>query len=430
MRRDMRLHDNAALYSALSSSYPVKIIFIFDAYILDKLPFKNDRRVSFIHDTLSNLQAKVTSIGATIECVIGTPEQVWYSLFQKYTIREIHVAHDYEPYGLERDTQISFIAKKHGASFLSYKDIVFFEKDEVCKEDGKPYTVFTPYSKKWKNVYYASEKKQFPSEHHLEKLLKQTPIPIPSLEQLGFTYQSYSITSDLMPISCMKTYAEQRDVPAKNATSRLGIHLRFGTISIRQIVYEAAKQSDVFLNELIWRDFYQMILWHFPHVVQGPFKPAYNYILWRNNESEFAAWCQGKTGYPIIDAAMNQLNQTGFMHNRLRMICASFLTKHLLIDWRWGEAYFAAHLLDFELASNNGGWQWSAGCGTDAAPYFRIFNPYEQTKKFDPKYEFITMWLPNLNSLHYPIPIVEHTYARQRCLETYKKALANKDLTI
>jgi deoxyribodipyrimidine photo-lyase len=312
---------------------------------------------------------------------------------------------------------------ENGISFHSFKDLVIFEKDEVVKDDGKPYTVFTPYSRKWKaslNDFYVSS---YQTEKFFLNFFRQTKKQIPSLEQMNFKSTGQAFPGKNRKIKIIKHYTEQRDYPAVGGTSRLSVHLRFGTISIRELANEAGKLNETFLNELIWRDFYQMILWHFPHVVGRSFKPEYDNIKWRNNEKEFDAWCRGETGYTIVDAGMRELNVTGFMHNRVRMIVASFLTKHLLIDWRWGEAYFAKKLLDFDLAANNGGWQWAAGSGCDAAPYFRIFNPYLQTKRFDPDFKYIRKWVPEFEELTYPQPIVDHEFARKRCLETYGKAL-------
>jgi deoxyribodipyrimidine photo-lyase len=301
---------------------------------------------------------------------------------------------------------------------------VIFEKDEVLKDDGKPYTVFTPYSRKWKTVLNDSHFKPYPTQKYFNNFYKQLPLAIPSLPAMGFADIGINFPSKTLSDELVAKYQLQRNFPAIPGTSRLGVHLRFGTISIRQVAQQCSGLSETFLNELIWRDFYQMILWHFPHIGQGKaFKPAYDFIEWQNNEDGFDKWCRGQTGYPIVDAGMRELNTTGFMHNRVRMIVASFLTKHLLIDWRFGEAYFAEKLLDFDLAANNGGWQWAAGSGCDAAPYFRIFNPYLQTKKFDPQLAYINKWIPELNELQYPKPIVDHEFARKRCLEVYKKGL-------
>ncbi len=422
-RRDLRLHDNAGLYHALRSGKPVVPVFIFDSNILDELEDRTDRRVEFIHTTLLEMQQELTAQGSTLDVRYGVPAEIWKQLLEDYKIEKVFTNHDYEPYAKERDDGIEKLLKTNNISFHSYKDQVIFEKDEVMKDDGKPYTVFTPYSRKWKailNKFYLSS---YPTEKYLSNFLKQNKKTVPSLKEMGFNESGQNFPSQEFKKDIIKHYKEQRDYPAVPGTSRLGVHLRFGTISIRELARQAQKLNETFLNELIWRDFYQMILWHFPHVIGQAYKPEYDNIRWRNNEREFEAWCNGKTGYPIVDAGMRELNETGFMHNRLRMIVASFLTKHLLIDWRWGEAYFAKKLLDYDLASNNGGWQWAAGSGCDAAPYFRIFNPYLQTKKFDPELKYIRKWVPEFEELTYPQPIVDHEFARKRCLEIYGKAL-------
>lgn len=422
-RRDLRLHDNAGLYHALKSGQPVQPIFIFDKNILDELEDKRDARVQFIYDALLELQSLLGKMGATLDVRYGTPNEVFSELQKDYTIRSIFTNHDYEPYATKRDQEIKGIFEKEGASFHTYKDQVIFEKDEVVKDDGKPYTVFTPYSRRWKatvNTFYYSS---YPNKNYFKNFYKQAPLPIVSLEKMGFAPASQPYPSKEWKADIIKQYKEQRDIPSILGTSRLSVHLRFGTISIRELAREAGAINETFLNELIWRDFYQTILWHFPKVITNGFKPEYDGIQWRNNEKEFEAWCSGQTGYPIVDAGMRELNETGYMHNRVRMIVASFLTKHLLIDWRWGEAYFAKKLLDYDLAANNGGWQWAAGSGCDAAPYFRVFNPYLQTQKFDPELKYIRNWVPEFEEFTYPKPIVEHDFARKRCLEVYAVAL-------
>jgi len=423
-RRDLRLNDNTALYHALKSGKPVLPVFIFDRNILDKLEDKADRRVAFIHAALMGIQHTLTGIGTSLQVYHGTPQEVFTSLFTRYTIEKVFTNHDYEPYAQERDEQIRSLVIQHQATFHTYKDHTLLEKDEVLKDDGKPYTVFTPYSKKWRSVLKESHLKAYPTEQYFTNFYQQQPCSIPSLASIGFKTADLPYPSKELNDALIKKYAEQRNFPAINGTSKLGVHLRFGTISIRQLAAMGASLSETFLNELIWRDFYHMILWHFPHVGKGKaFKPAYDQIEWRHDAGEFEKWCTGKTGYPIVDAGMRELNATGFMHNRVRMITASFLTKHLLLDWRLGEAYFAQKLLDFDMAANNGGWQWAAGCGCDAAPYFRIFNPRLQTEKFDKDLKYIRHWIPELDSFEYPSPIVEHTFARNRCLEVYGKTL-------
>lgn len=429
LRRDLRLDDQAALWHALSAGMPVLPVFIFDRHILDKLEDRSDRRVEFIHQALAGIQAKLRHQGSSLEVYYGTPETVFPELIRKYRVHSVYTNHDYEPYARERDRQVAELLQKAGVGFRTFKDQVLLEKDEVLKDDGKPYTVFTPYSRKWRSVLTAKHLVPFDTRNLLHRLYQQDPVPLPSLESMGFRATGLPFPPAGVEDELLRHYARQRDFPEVAGTSRLGVHLRFGTLSIRQLAAHAQSLSDTFLNELIWRDFYHMILWHFPRVGSGQaFKPEYDRIEWRNHEDEFAAWCAGQTGYPIVDAGMRELNATGFMHNRVRMITASFLTKHLLIDWRWGEAYFAQKLLDFDLAANNGGWQWAAGSGCDAAPYFRIFNPRLQTEKFDKNLTYIRKWVPELNSFGYPKPIVEHETARKRCLEVYGKALGKAKL--
>lgn len=423
-RRDLRLHDNAGLYHALKSDNPVLPIFIFDTNILNQLPSTADSRVQFIHEAIMQLQQHLIEFGSSLIIFHDTPLNAIKQLVQQYTIGKVFTNHDYEPYARERDESIALLLEQHQISLHTYKDQVIFEKQEVVKDDGKPYTVFTPYSNKWKATLTPFYLKTYPTEKYFNNFHQHPARPIPTLEGIGFTKTNAAFPPVVPDNTIIKQYDKQRDFPATEGTSRLGVHLRFGTISVRQLAQKANKLNETYLNELIWRDFFQMILWHFPHVGKGKaFKAEYDFIKWRNNEAEFARWCQGNTGYPIVDAGMRELNATGFMHNRVRMITASFLAKHLLIDWRWGEAYFAEKLLDFELASNNGNWQWAAGCGCDAAPYFRIFNPYLQTKKFDPDLAYIKTWVPELEELTYPTPIVDHEMARKRCLQVYKKAL-------
>lgn len=422
-RRDLRLHDNAGLYYALKEGKPVVPIFIFDRNILDELEDPQDRRVEFIHSSLQEIERLLAVTGSTLDVRYGFPDEIWKQLIQDYQIESVYTNHDYEPYARSRDEEVTKFLKANGILFHSFKDQVIFEKNEVLKDDGKPYTVFTPYSRRWKARLNEFNISSYPSEKFLLNFFKQTKREIPSLAKMNFKSSGQVFPMKKWKTETIKHYKEQRDYPAVEGTSRLSVHLRFGTISIRQLASEAGKLSETFLNELIWRDFYHMILWHFPHVVGKAFKSEYDNIKWRNNEKEFDAWCKGQTGYPIVDAGMRELNATGFMHNRIRMIVASFLTKHLLIDWRWGEAYFAKKLLDFDLAANNGGWQWAAGSGCDAAPYFRIFNPYLQTKRFDPALKYIRKWVPEFEELTYPQPIVDHEFARRRCLEVYGKTL-------
>ena len=427
-RRDLRFEDNNALYQALKSSHPVVPIFIFDRNILDKLcnpgDNKEDPRVEFIHHTLGKLQHILSKIGSSLEAYHGTPLEVFKLLIKKYDISEVYANDDYEPYSKERDLLISDLLGKSGIVLKTFKDHVIFEKNEIMKADSTPYTVFTPYSKTWKSAFSELNLKPYDSLTKLTHFFKQDPNLLPSLLSLGFRKTDLQFPAPNLSPEMFLKYNELRDYPGVSGTSRMGLHLRFGTLSIRLAAAYGKKLSETFLNELIWRDFYQMILWHFPHVGKGAaFKPAYDNIDWLNDEVNFKKWCNGQTGYPVVDAGMRELNTTGYMHNRVRMIVASFLSKHLLLDWRWGEAYFASKLLDFDLASNNGGWQWASGSGCDAAPYFRIFNPYLQSKKFDPEYTYIKKWVPELADPAYPKPIVDHDFARKRCLEAYKKGL-------
>lgn len=422
-RRDLRLSDNAGLYHALKDKNSVVPVFIFDSAILDELEEKKDKRVMFIRDVIVGLQQQLEQFGSTLDVRHGLPEEVFPQLLKDYHVEKVFTNHDYEPYATKRDSHIALLLKKNSISFHSYKDHVIFEKDEVTKDDGKPYTVFTPYSRKWKSLLTAFYLKSYPDKKYYKNFYQQAALKIPSSVMLGFSATEENFPAKSVKADKIKEYDKQRDFPALAGTSRLSVHLRFGTISIRKLATHASSLNETFLNELIWRDFYQTILWHFPQVVHQSFKPEYDKIVWRNNNKEFEAWCEGRTGYPIVDAGMRELNETGFMHNRVRMIVASFLTKHLLIDWRWGEAYFAKKLLDYDLAANNGGWQWAAGTGCDAAPYFRVFNPYLQTKKFDPELKYIRKWVPEFEELTYPVPIVEHEVARKRCLQVYSAAL-------
>jgi deoxyribodipyrimidine photo-lyase len=423
-RRDIRLQDNAALYHSLKSDLPVLPIFIFDTNILDRLENKQDKRVHFIHNAITDLQDQLIKQGSGLTVFYTTPKEAFKQLLQQYDIAAVYTNEDYEQYGIDRDLSIAALLAEHNAELKSYKDQVIFAKNEVLKDDGKPYTVFTPYSRKWKAALKDFHLKAYPTEQYFNNFYQYNAPETPSLEMIGFERTNADFPSTNVKNELIKHYTEQRNFPAINGTSKLGVHLRFGTISIRELARKAMSLNETFLNELIWRDFYQTILWHFPHINEGKaFKKEYDLIEWRNNEGEFASWCAGKTGYPIVDAGMRELNATGFMHNRVRMIVASFLTKHLLIDWRWGEAYFAEKLLDFDFAANNGGWQWAAGSGCDAAPYFRVFSPSLQTEKFDKQLKYIRHWVPELDSFDYPAPIVPHDVARKRALEVYGNAL-------
>lgn len=422
-RRDLRLDDNHGLLKALESGLPVKPIFIFDKEILDKLDNPHDRRVPFIHSILSDIKDKLRAQGSDLFVYYGKPHEIWETLLKSGNIQNVYSNKDYEPYALQRDQEIAEFCANYGSNFHQFKDQVIFECSEVVKDDGKPYTVYTPYSKRWKNNFRPEMLNSFPCEDKLHNSIKKQCDSMPSLPEMGFSESEFNFPGKVPDVNIIKQYAQDRDIPSIQGTSRMGLHLRFGTVSIRKLAKTAMTLSEKYLNELIWREFYMQILWHFPQVVTHSFKPRYDGIEWRNNPEDFDKWCKGQTGYPIVDAGMRELLATGFMHNRVRMIVASFLTKHLLIDWRWGEAWFARHLLDFELASNNGGWQWAAGSGVDAAPYFRVFNPTLQTLKFDSEFKYIKHWVPEWNTLQYARPIVEHDLARKRCLEVYQKAV-------
>lgn len=438
-RRDLRLEDNAGLYHALKGGAPVLPLFIFDKAILEQLSDRKDARVTFIHTAVESLKAQLENLGSSLLVRFGTPQEVFAQLTQEYTIQSVFTNRDYEPYAQKRDADITSLLAAQGATFHTFKDHVIFEKEEVLKDDGTPYVVFTPYSRKWlakldqkqRTIINAAGQPEaqsfyltaYPTQKYFENFLKIAPLPGMSLEAIGFEPTDIPFPPISIARSIVLNYDKTRDFPALNGTSKLGIHFRFGTISIREKARYARQLNATYLNELIWRDFYSQILGHFPHVAGNAFRPQYDTIAWRDAPGDFEKWCQGHTGYPIVDAGMRELLATGFMHNRVRMIVASFLTKHLLIDWRLGEAWFAEKLLDFDLASNSGGWQWAAGCGTDAAPYFRIFNPTEQTKKFDKEYKYIRKWVPEFGTPKYPRPMVDHAFARERCLETYKKAL-------
>jgi len=423
LRRDLRLDDNAALYHALKSGQAVLPVFIFDTEILDKLDDKTDKRVKFIHQELQRMSAELANFGSSLLVKVGSPLEVWRELMLEFDIQSVFTNHDYEPYGMARDGQVKTLLQTNNIPFFTYKDCVIFERNEVVKDDGKPYTVFTPYSKKWRAKLNTFYQKSYPTLDYARHFLSISPLHIPSLSDIGFEDSPFDFPERLVKNDVVKKYTEQRDFPAINGTSHLGIHLRFGTLSVRKLLQFAIDRNQTFVGELIWRDFYHQILWHFPHVASRAFRPEYDLIQWENNETHFAAWCAGLTGYPLVDAGMRELNATCYMHNRVRMVVASFLTKHLLIDWRWGEAYFAAKLLDFDLAANSGGWQWAAGCGTDAAPYFRIFNPTAQADRFDGQKAYIKRWIPEYGTSAYPAPIVQHELARAKCLATYKAAL-------
>jgi deoxyribodipyrimidine photo-lyase len=422
-RRDLRLNDNAGLYHALSGDLPVQPIFIFDEEILSDLNDRKDARVSFIHQELNSINEKLKTKGSSLKVYHGKPKEIWEKVVTDFEVASVYCNRDYEPYAKERDEWVEGFLKSKEITFKTFKDQVILEPGEVMKDDGTPYLVFTPFSKKWKTALQKNHLESYSSALRFEGW-NSSRFEFPTLNDIGFALTDIELPKSNLQDSSLETYADERDFPGKDSTSRLGIHLRFGTVSIREIASRAKDKSEVFLSELIWREFFMTILNYYPEVVSNNFHRKYDAVKWRNNEEEFKLWCEGKTGYPLVDAGMRELNETGFMHNRVRMVVASFLTKHLLIDWKWGEAYFAEKLLDYELSANNGNWQWAAGTGVDAAPYFRVFNPSEQIKRFDKDYKYIKKWVSEWNTEKYPEPMVEHKMARNRALETYKKALS------
>lgn len=420
-RRDLRLEDNRGLYQALTSGEEVLPVFIFDKNILAELP-RDDARLTLIHTLLKDMQAVLKKQDRSLAVFHGDPESIFTKLIEDHSVTAVYTNHDYEPYARKRDRSIHQLINDNNIGFHTFKDQVIFEKDEVAKGDGSPYVVYTPYMKKWKEHFKKEIIHNYPSQKNLAKIAAH-PYPFLSLEDIGFTPSAIQPEAFSLSEGSIANYADTRNFPAVSGTSGLSPYLRFGAVSIRKIIAKAAAcKNDTFLNELVWREFFMQILWHFPDTVTKSFRPKYDNIKWRNNEKEFKAWCEGKTGYPMVDAGMRQLNATGIMHNRVRMITASFLCKHLLIDWRWGEAYFALKLLDYEQSSNVGNWQWAAGSGVDAAPYFRIFNPSEQAKKFDPDFKYIDKWVPEFREIDYT-PIVNHKEARERALKVYKDAV-------
>lgn len=422
-RRDLRMEDNAGLLKALQNSKDVTPVFIFDSTILDKLPL-NDSRITFIWNEIVAIKKAYNTMGSDLIVLHGDPIIEIPRLAEKHNVSAVYTNRDYEPYALKRDETIYKSLKLNDIAFIGSKDHVVFEKNEVLKPDGLPYTVFTPYSRRWKAFFNENYISSYPSEKYLSKLNKVAVAEkLISLEQLGFKKNNSTFPSRQVDLNKVSNYQEKRNFPSVNGTTMMSVHLRFGTISIRSLVNQCIKKSETYLNELIWRDFYQMIIFHFPHSAKDAFRKQYDLIDWEKDMGNYESWCTGKTGYPIVDAGMRELNSTGFMHNRVRMVVASFLTKHLLLDWRLGADYFAEKLLDFELASNTGGWQWAAGCGCDAAPYFRVFNPTTQQQKFDKDLSYIRKWIPEFDTDEYPQPIVEHKFARERALHRYKKGL-------
>ena len=427
-RRDLRLHDNAGLHFALRGDKPVLPLFIFDADILHDLKEKQDARVEFIHRALHEMQSQLEEWNSSLVVRHGTPIDVWKKLTDEFEIQSVYINNDYEPYALRRDRNIKEYLDSRGIEFHSVRDQVIFEKDDVLKRDGEPYIVFTPFKNAWKNKFAETKTaaSDLPIKAHRKNFWQTSPERLPSLKDIGFAATNANFPDKEVSDDIIKKYDQQRDIPGIRGTTRFGVHLRFGTVSIRDLVKRAFHLNETWLDELIWREFYMMILYYFPHVENRSFREKYDNIDWRYDKDDFDRWCSGETGYPFVDAGMRELNETGFMHNRVRMVTASFLAKHLLIDWRWGERYFAEKLLDYDLAANNGNWQWAAGTGCDAAPYFRIFNPETQIKKFDPDLKYVKKWLPEFGTDKYPEPMVEHKFARQRALDVYGRAVKGK----
>ncbi|WP_347156725.1 cryptochrome/photolyase family protein [Pontibacter chitinilyticus] len=423
-RRDLRLHDNTGLYHALASGKRVLPLFIFDSDILDQLNDRSDARVTFIHDTVLELHRQLEAQGSTLLVKQGKPLQVIRELLEAHEVEGIYANRDYEPYARERDAQVQELLQEKGLTLQLYKDQVIFEQMEILTQSGTPYKVYTPYKNAWKKAFTPEMASSYSTEKHIDHLLQHAATSVPSLQELGFESATIPVPEANLAAKTLQQYDSTRNLPALDATSRLSPHLRFGTVSVRQAVQIALQHNDTWLQELIWREFFMQLLFHFPVSAQESFAPKFRRIAWRNNEAEFQQWCEGKTGFPLVDAGMRELNATGFMHNRVRMVVASFLCKDLLIDWRWGEAYFAEKLLDYEQASNIGNWQWAAGTGADAQPWFRIFNPESQVKKFDKDYTYIRRWVPEYGTPAYPKPMVDHTAARNRALEVYKQGIA------
>ena len=421
-RRDLRLYDNHGLYQALTAGLTVELLFIFDTEILSRLENQDDSRVTFIYERITKLNSELIHHGTSLRVEVGRPKDIFNKILEEKNVHAVFTNEDYEPYANHRDTEIGNLLRNKGVAFLKFKDQVIFSPGEVLKDDGLPYTVYTPFANKWKKLFSNQLVGPFPSEEFLHNCVKKIHL-LPELQSIGFKRSSIPVPEARLETGLIAKYAETRNFPAISGTTMAGVHLRFGSLSIRKAVRTALSLSETWLNELIWREFFMHILYHFPYSASENFNSRYNRIRWRNNEDEFLRWCHGKTGFAIVDAGMRELNATGYMHNRVRMVTASFLTKHLLIDWRWGESYFASRLLDFELASNVGNWQWAAGTGCDAAPYFRVFNPTEQLKKFDFAQQYVRKWVPELDDLSYK-PMLDHAAARNRAIETYKAALA------
>ena len=422
-RRDLRVEDNAGLFAALSSGFDVLPVFVFDTDILDKLDKENDTRISFMIGALKQLNAALIERGTSLEVLLGKPSDIFEDLIKKYNVKGVYTNEDYEPYAIKRDQEVSELLNRKGISLFSFKDHVIFSKNSLLTGAAQPYSIYTPYSKKWKETLREQDYTAYPSETIYDKWVLRNEKAIPKAEKLGFKTFKKIYSAPILDSQVVVDYHRNRDFPDVDGTTLIGAHLRFGTISIRECVRFALDKNLVWLNQLIWRDFFIQILWHFPRVVDTSYREKFDRIEWLNNEEDFEKWKNGATGFPIVDAGMRQLNQTGYMHNRVRMIVASFLTKHLLIDWRWGEAYFASKLLDYELASNNGNWQWTAGSGVDSSPWFRIFNPILQSRKFDPENKYIKRWVSEFGTPLYVSQMIDPDFGRKRCLEVFKRAV-------
>ncbi|MFT2008729.1 cryptochrome/photolyase family protein [Pontibacter sp. 13R65] len=422
-RRDLRLHDNTGFYHALKTGSAVLPLFIFDTGILHNLEDRRDARVSFIHQTLQDLHRQLEKQGSTLLVKHGKPEDVLAQLLEEYQVEAVYTNHDYEPYARHRDSHIGRLLQKKQVRFHTFKDQVIFEKEEILTQSGSPYKVYTPYKNSWLKHFDSAQAASLPSHTLLSQLQPHATTHFPTIQELGFEKSNIEVPMQEVSVETLQAYHNTRNLPALDATSRLSVLLRFGTFSIRQAVNMAREHNPVWLQELIWREFFMQLLYHFPESVEESFHPKFRNIAWRNNEEEFEKWCTGTTGFPLVDAGMRELNQTGFMHNRVRMVLASFLVKDLLVDWRWGEAYFASKLLDYEQSSNVGNWQWAAGTGADAQPYFRIFNPDNQVKKFDKEYAYIKRWVPEFQTTAYPAPMLDHSKARDRAISAFKKSI-------
>ncbi len=417
LRRDLRLDDNTAIQEALKSEKQVLLLYVFDKELVRNKSV-NHLGLNFVYDQLQKLNNKLSSYKSSVLIKSGDPISALIEIFNKYQIKGIYANEEYEPYTQIRDKKVTELCIRNRVDIRFFKDQVNFGPDEVLKADGTPYQVYTSYKNKWLSQLNFDEQK----DSHVDfELFYKEIFTVPTKKELGLKETSKKVRA--FNLDHIQDYHLNRDFPYLDAGSYLGIYLRYGAISIRDLVKNVSHINDVFLSELIWREFFMQIMYHYPHVIDGSFKKKYDFIKWENNENMFLLWQKGQTGYPIVDAGMRELNETGYMHNRVRMITASFLCKHLLIDWRWGEAYFASKLQDYELAANNGNWQWVAGTGCDAAPYFRVFNPITQQKKFDSELKYVKMWVPEFENFGYAQPIVEHSMARKRAIETYKLAL-------